>query len=137
MDKTAEQRKRRQRARDRARLGDEEYKRIEAEKMRKCRSSKRPPKPAQPPECFDFSLNSTSAESRKQIDGFRQRQLAFPARFWWSRFACLRSNANTSLLVDSGPAFHSVLQVAMPTVNWEECPQSVYNFHCSLERILC
>ena len=51
------------------------------------------------------------------LDGFRQRQLAFPARFWWSRFACLRSKANTSLLVDSGPAFNSVLQVAMPTGN--------------------
>ncbi len=39
------------------------------------------------------------------LEGFRQRQLAFPARFWWSRFVCLRSKANTSLLVDSGPAF--------------------------------
>ncbi len=39
------------------------------------------------------------------IDGFRQRQLAFPARFWWSRVACLRSKAKTSWLVDSGPAF--------------------------------
>ena len=49
MAQTAAQRKRRQRARDRARLGDKEYKRIEAEKMRKYRESKRPPKPAQPP----------------------------------------------------------------------------------------
>ena len=49
MAQTAAQRKRRQRARDRARLGDTEYKRIEAEKMRRYRESKRPPKPAQPP----------------------------------------------------------------------------------------
>ena len=48
MAQTAAQRKRKQRARDRARLGDEEYKRIEAEKMRRYRASKRPPKPAQP-----------------------------------------------------------------------------------------
>ena len=48
MAQTAAQRKRRQRARDRARLGDAEYKRIEAEKMRRYRASKRPPKPAQP-----------------------------------------------------------------------------------------
>ena len=48
MAKSAAERKRAQRARDRARLGDEEYKRIEAEKMRKYRASKRPPKPAQP-----------------------------------------------------------------------------------------
>ena len=46
MAQTAAQRKRRQRARDRARLGDAEYKRIEAEKMRRYRA-KRPPKPAQ------------------------------------------------------------------------------------------
>jgi len=49
MAQTAAQRKRRQRARDRARLGDEEYRRIEAEKMRRYRASKRPPKPAQQP----------------------------------------------------------------------------------------
>jgi hypothetical protein len=49
MAKTAAERKRAQRARDRARLGDEEYKRVEAEKMRKYRASKRPPKPPQPP----------------------------------------------------------------------------------------
>ena len=48
MAKSAAERKRAQRARDRARLGNEEYKRIEAEKMRKYRASKRPPKPAQP-----------------------------------------------------------------------------------------
>jgi len=48
MAKTAAQRKRTQRARDRARLGDEEYKKIEAEKMRRYRESKRPPKPPQP-----------------------------------------------------------------------------------------
>ncbi len=48
MAQTAAQRKRRQRARDRARLGDKEYKRIEAEKMRRYRASKRPP-PAPPP----------------------------------------------------------------------------------------
>ena len=35
MPQTAAERKRRQRARDRARLGDKEYKKIEAEKMRK------------------------------------------------------------------------------------------------------
>jgi len=46
---TAAQRKRRQRARDRARLGNEQYKKIEAEKMRRYRASKRPPPPAQPP----------------------------------------------------------------------------------------
>ena len=48
MAKSAAERKRAQRARDRARLGNEEYKRIEAEKMRKYRASKRPLKPAQP-----------------------------------------------------------------------------------------
>jgi hypothetical protein len=72
--------------------------------------------------CGFFSSESTWATGRMRpkrfrwirIDGFWQRQLAFPARFWWSRFACLRSKANTSLLVDSGPAFNSVLQVAMP-----------------------
>ena len=48
MAQTAAQRKRRQRARDRARLGDTEYKRIEAQKMRQWRHSKRPPKPPQP-----------------------------------------------------------------------------------------
>jgi hypothetical protein len=48
MAKSAAERKRAQRARDRARLGDEEYKRIEAEKMRKYSASKRPPKPTQP-----------------------------------------------------------------------------------------
>ena len=47
MAQTAAQRKRRQRARDRARLGDDEYKRIERDKMRRYRASKRPPKPAQ------------------------------------------------------------------------------------------
>ncbi len=40
MAQTAAQRKRNQRARDRARLGDVEYKRIEAEKMRMYRASK-------------------------------------------------------------------------------------------------
>ena len=49
MAQTVAQRKRRQRARDRARLGDDEYKRIERDKMRAYRASKRPPKPAQPP----------------------------------------------------------------------------------------
>ena len=52
MPQTPAERKRAQRARDRARLGDKEYKRIEADKMRKYRVSKRPPKPpkpAQPP----------------------------------------------------------------------------------------
>ena len=48
MAQTAAQRKRRQRARDRARLGDTEYKRIEAEKMRRYRASKQPPKPPRP-----------------------------------------------------------------------------------------
>jgi hypothetical protein len=48
MARSAAERKRAQRARDRARLGDEEYKRIEAGKMRKYKASKRPPKPAQP-----------------------------------------------------------------------------------------
>ncbi len=45
MAQTAAQRKREQRARDRARLGDEEYKRIERDKMRAYRASKRPPNP--------------------------------------------------------------------------------------------
>jgi hypothetical protein len=45
MAQTAAQRKRNQRARDRARLGDDEYKRIERDKMRAYRASKRPPKP--------------------------------------------------------------------------------------------
>ena len=40
MAQTTAQRKRNQRARDRARLGDTEYKRIEAEKMRRWRASK-------------------------------------------------------------------------------------------------
>ena len=31
---------------------------------------------------------------------------------------------------------NSVLRVAMPTVNWEECPQSVHYYHYSLERYL-
>ncbi len=44
MAQTAAQRKRNQRARDRARLGDEECKRIEAQKMQSYRESKRPPK---------------------------------------------------------------------------------------------
>ena len=48
MPQTAAERKRRQRARDRARLGDKEYKKIEAEKMRKYRASKRPPNPPRP-----------------------------------------------------------------------------------------
>ena len=47
MAQTAAQRKQKQRQRDRARLGNDEYKRIEAEKMRRYRASKRPPKPAQ------------------------------------------------------------------------------------------
>jgi hypothetical protein len=45
MAQTAAQRKRAQRARDRARSGDEEYKRIERDKMRAYRASKRPLKP--------------------------------------------------------------------------------------------
>jgi len=45
MAQTPAERKRAQRARDRARLGDKEYKRVEAEKMKKWRASKRPPKP--------------------------------------------------------------------------------------------
>jgi hypothetical protein len=44
MAQTAAQRKRNQRARDRARLGDEEYRRIERDKMRAYRASKRSPK---------------------------------------------------------------------------------------------
>jgi hypothetical protein len=44
MAQTAAQRKRAQRARDRARLGDDEYKRIERDKMSAYRASKRPPK---------------------------------------------------------------------------------------------
>jgi hypothetical protein len=40
MAQTAAQRKRAQRARDRARLGDDEYKRIERDKMRAYRASK-------------------------------------------------------------------------------------------------
>ncbi len=43
MAQTAAQRKRNQRARDRARLGDQEYKRIEKDKLRAYRESKRPP----------------------------------------------------------------------------------------------
>ncbi len=31
---------------------------------------------------------------------------------------------------------NSVLRVAMPTVIWEECPQSVHYYHYSLERFL-
>ena len=46
---TATERKRAQRARDRARLGNEQYKKIEAAKMRAYRASKRPPKPPKPP----------------------------------------------------------------------------------------
>ncbi len=42
MAQTTAQRKRNQRARDRARLGDTEYKRIEAEKMRAYRARKNP-----------------------------------------------------------------------------------------------
>jgi hypothetical protein len=42
MAQTTAQRKRAQRARDRARLGDDEYKRIERDKMRAYRASKRP-----------------------------------------------------------------------------------------------
>jgi hypothetical protein len=45
MAQTAAKRKRAQGARDRARLGDEEYRRIERDKMRAYRASKRPPKP--------------------------------------------------------------------------------------------
>jgi hypothetical protein len=44
MAQTPAERKRAQRARDRARLGDKEYKRVEADKMKKWRASKRPPK---------------------------------------------------------------------------------------------
>jgi hypothetical protein len=43
MAQTAAQRKGNQRSRDRARLGDEEYKRIERDEMRAYRASKRPP----------------------------------------------------------------------------------------------
>jgi hypothetical protein len=42
---TATERKRKSRARQRVALGDEEYKRIERDKMRAYRASKRPPKP--------------------------------------------------------------------------------------------
>ncbi len=42
MTQTAAQRKRAQRARNKARLGDEEYERIEREKTRDYRASKRP-----------------------------------------------------------------------------------------------
>ena len=49
MAKPAAERKRAQRQRDHLRLGNTEYKRIEPEKMRRYRASKRPPKPAQPP----------------------------------------------------------------------------------------
>ena len=42
MAQTAAQRKRRQRARDRARLGDAEYKRIKREKMQAYRARKNP-----------------------------------------------------------------------------------------------
>ena len=45
MAKTPAEKKRAQRARDRAILGDKENKRFEAEKMKKWRASKRPPKP--------------------------------------------------------------------------------------------
>ena len=45
MAQSPAERKRAQRARDRARLGDKECKRVEAEKMKKWRASKRPPKP--------------------------------------------------------------------------------------------
>ncbi len=31
---------------------------------------------------------------------------------------------------------NSVLRMAMPTVNWEECPQSVHYYHYSLELFL-
>jgi hypothetical protein len=31
---------------------------------------------------------------------------------------------------------NSVLREAMPTVNWEECPQSVHYYHHSPERLL-
>ena len=48
MAKTAAERKRAQRQRDRLRLGNDQYKKIEADKMRRYRASKRPPKPAQP-----------------------------------------------------------------------------------------
>jgi hypothetical protein len=70
------------------------------------------------------------------IDGFQQRQVAFPARFWWSRFACLWSKAKTSFLVDFGPALILFCDLAMPTVNWEECLQSYHYDHYSLERFL-
>ncbi len=51
MPQTAALRKRNQRARDRAKLGNDEYLRIEREKMRAYRAKKnpKPPKPAQPP----------------------------------------------------------------------------------------
>ena len=47
MVQTAALRKRNQRARDRARLGNDEYLRIERDKMRAYRASKRPPAPQQ------------------------------------------------------------------------------------------
>jgi hypothetical protein len=52
MAQTAAQRKRAQRARDRARLGDKEYhdKRIERDEMRAYRASKGPPKPQPQPQ---------------------------------------------------------------------------------------
>ena len=62
MAQTAAQRKRRQRARDRARLGDAEYKRIEAEKMRRYRASKRPPKPAQQQPAQPAAAQPTAAQ---------------------------------------------------------------------------
>ncbi len=49
MPQTPAERKRKQRSRDRARLGDKVYKRVEAGKMKRWRASKRQPKPAQPP----------------------------------------------------------------------------------------
>ena len=62
MAQTAAQWKRRQRARDRLRLGNAEYKRIEAEKMRRYRASKRPPKPAQQQPAQPAAAQPTAAQ---------------------------------------------------------------------------
>jgi hypothetical protein len=51
MAKIAVQRKQAQRARDRTRLGDEKYKRIERDKMRAYRARKRQPNPKTTSSC--------------------------------------------------------------------------------------
>ncbi len=57
------------RARDRARLGDKVYKRIEADKMKKWRASNRPPKPPvqqpQPQPAQQPQANKPSTKSQK------------------------------------------------------------------------